>query len=226
VTLINVSKDLVPLATQDQVWRPHTERLFINKPSRINISIHETWFFVYKRRTLKNRKLEDRAERTVEFWNKQFLTDDETVKEWFIDAQLTTQLVIPHLKPTSKVLIIGCGLSNLGPCLYDAGYRFITSTDISDVAIDAMRTEHQIKRPEMVWAMGDATRMQDTMLDASFDVILDKGVSDTILFRHNQKEGKFFIQELYNEVYRVLKPDGKYLVFSPRRKFVKALLWT
>lgn len=42
------------------------------------------------------------------------------------------------MKKTDRVLIVGCGSSNLGGDLWKDGFRDITSVDYSEVVIDRM----------------------------------------------------------------------------------------
>ena len=42
----------------------------------------------------------------------------------------------------TEIMILGCGLSNIGAKLYEEGYLFITNVDFSSVAIDYMRNKH------------------------------------------------------------------------------------
>ena len=44
----------------------------------------------------------------------------------------------------TEIMILGCGLSNIGAKLYEEGYFYITNVDFSSVAIDYMRNKHQI----------------------------------------------------------------------------------
>lgn len=44
----------------------------------------------------------------------------------------------------TEIMILGCGLSNIGARLYEEGYNYITNVDYSSVAIDYMRNKHQM----------------------------------------------------------------------------------
>lgn len=44
-----------------------------------------------------------------------------------------------------EILIIGCGNSRLGECLYNEGYRNITSIDFSKVIIEEMNQKYKEK---------------------------------------------------------------------------------
>jgi len=67
--------------------------------------------------------------------------------------------------------------------LYAAGFHSISNTDISTTAISRMQESYPTEtHPGMTWQIGDATAMTE-FSDGSFDVVLDKAVLDTMLFR-------------------------------------------
>ena len=42
----------------------------------------------------------------------------------------------------TEIMILGCGLSNIGAKLYEEEYLYITNVDFSSVVIDYMRSKH------------------------------------------------------------------------------------
>ena len=44
----------------------------------------------------------------------------------------------------TEIMILGCGLSNIGAKLYEEGYFYITNVDFSAVVIEYMKNKHQI----------------------------------------------------------------------------------
>lgn len=59
--------------------------------------------------------------------------------EWFKGYREFAHLVTPHLQPSSKILILGCGNSSLTADLFSDGFQGITSVDLSPAVIDRMR---------------------------------------------------------------------------------------
>lgn len=64
--------------------------------------------------------------------------------------------------------------------MYDDGYKNITNTDISTIAIQNMTERNESLRPEMKC---DALDVRDMSLypNSSFDLVIDKGTLDAIL---------------------------------------------
>ena len=65
-----------------------------------------------------------------------FLQEDEY--EWFKAFAEFRHLLLPHLKPGDKILILGCGNSLLPMDLWREGFRDITSVDLSPAVIHKM----------------------------------------------------------------------------------------
>ena len=69
------------------------------------------------------------------------LQEDEY--EWFKGFADFRHLLLPHLRPTDKVLVLGCGNSSLPLDLWKEGYRNITSIDLSPAVIAKMEARSQ-----------------------------------------------------------------------------------
>lgn len=81
-----------------------------------------------------------------------------------------------------------------------------------------MRELHADK-PEIVWKIADATTLSTVFGDEKFDVVFDKGVADTILFRSSARRGsQMTLNKMYSEIYRTLTRGGSYVVISPRSR--------
>jgi len=66
--------------------------------------------------------------------------------DWYIDRTKACDLIIPYLEMnrglSSRVLIVGCGLSSVGPELYERGYKNVVNIDFSQVVISRMQKEY------------------------------------------------------------------------------------
>lgn len=125
------------------------------------------------------------------------------------------------LRHSDRILIVGCGSSNLGACLYDAGFHRISSMDVSSVAIARMRAAHSQLRPGMEWWVGSCCDMRAQVADAAFDVVIDKGTADTLQFRTKARRSHQLLMEMLREVHRVLTPRGVYYCITPRRRLTQ-----
>ncbi len=67
--------------------------------------------------------------------------------EWFKGFAEFRHLLLPHLKPCDRILILGCGNSLLPLDLWREGFREITSVDLSPAVIQKMaaRTEAEVR---------------------------------------------------------------------------------
>lgn len=62
-----------------------------------------------------------------------------------------------YIKTSEKILVIGCGNSNLSADMYDIGYQNIVNIDISSTVIRSMSQKNADKRPLMKFLQMDAT---------------------------------------------------------------------
>ena len=74
-----------------------------------------------------------------------FLQEDEY--EWFKGFAEFRHLLLPHLKPSDRILILGCGNSLLPMDLWREGFREVTSVDLSPAVIQKMaaRAEAEVR---------------------------------------------------------------------------------
>ena len=91
-------------------------------------------------------------------------------------------LLLQHLRPSDRVLILGCGNSALAFDLCKDGVHDITSLDISPVVIDRMRVRSaELGLPQLVWTVGDMLSLP--FQNGSFDVVIEKGAFEDRLPR-------------------------------------------
>ncbi|KAI9773508.1 MAG: hypothetical protein M1835_006148 [Candelina submexicana] len=169
---------------------------------------------------------------TPEYWNKRY--DNNTSShdsgkashEWFrtftqLRSFFEKELPAPEQNP--RILHLGCGDSTLTADLFlNLHYTNQLSVDFSDVVIGRMKARH----PHLEWRVEDVRELE--LEDSSFDVAIDKGTLDAML--HGSPwdppdEVRSSIRQYVNEVWRILKPKGKWLYVTYRQpRFVKPLL--
>ena len=98
-----------------------------------------------------------------------------------------------------KILEIGCGIGKLSNSLYQKGFVNIVGTDISSKSINYGKTKY----PQLDLKVMNGTKLE--FQDGSFDVCLSFD-----LIEHLPD-----ISEHFNEVNRILKPNGYYLFQTP-----------
>lgn len=110
---------------------------------------------------------------------------------------------IQVLKPTDKVLEVGCGIGSIVNYLTQKGYRNVIGTDISTEAIEYGKKKY----PDIKLQVQAAEILP---YDSEFfDVILSFD-----LFEHIKEVDKHI-----SEVFRVLRPGGHYLFQTPNKCF-------
>jgi SAM-dependent methyltransferase len=156
-----------------------------------------------------------------DFWNQHF-SEQEDTEDWFADfSALRPTLSALLSNAAHRVLIVGCGMSALAADLFDSHLATdISSVDISEVAIQNMQQRYASSHPQLKWAVGDVCDLRPAFpTDAAFDVILDKGTADTLLFRcHGAAERERQLSGMISEMRRLLAPGGRFIWFTLRRK--------
>lgn len=144
------------------------------------------------------------------YWDERYAADERSY-EWYQDYASLEEYIAPHLKIKGdfEILVAGCGNSRLGAALYDQGYVNITNIDSSQVLISQM-CDTYTDREEMEYTVMDARKM-DAIPEECFDLIIDKGLFDTVLTSNQNLSD---IQQLLKEMDRVLKSDGVYIIVS------------
>nr|XP_003415277.1 methyltransferase-like protein 13 isoform X1 [Loxodonta africana] len=148
---------------------------------------------------------------SVEYWEKFFQLRGKKAFEWYGTYLELCGVLHKYIKPREKVLVIGCGNSELSEQLYDVGYQDIVNIDISEAVIKQMREHNASRRPHMSFLKMDMMQME--FPDASFQVVLDKGTLDAVLTDEEEKTLQQ-VDRMLAEVGRVLQVGGRYLCIS------------
>ncbi|CAM9683810.1 unnamed protein product [Hapterophycus canaliculatus] len=140
------------------------------------------------------------------------LKDGEAYDWFFGYARLAVHLNL-HVggARAGRVLVLGCGNSEVSPLMWENGWKNIVSIDFCSPVIEAMQKVHSDKAG-MEWKVMDARDMSafDT---GSFDAVIDKGMTDSVMFNDNFAT---MMAKVSFEVARVLKPGGVYLLTDYR----------
>ena len=136
--------------------------------------------------------------------------------EWYGEWKDIAPVVSGWLTPASRVLVIGCGNSNLSADLYDWGVRNIVNVDFSGLVIAEMKAKNAA-RGEMQWVECDVKALPFDA--ASFDAVLDKGMLDAMAAEDTEPVLRD-VAAMFAESARVLKPSGKYVCVTLGQSFV------
>lgn len=148
---------------------------------------------------------------SVDYWEKFFQQRGKRTFEWYGNYLELCGLLHKYIKLKEKVLVVGCGNSELSEQLYDVGYQDLVNIDISEVVIRQMQERNATHRPHLRFLQMDMTRMD--FPDAAFQVVLDKGTLDAVL-PDEEEETARRVDQMLAEVGRVLQVGGRYLCIS------------
>ena len=105
-----------------------------------------------------------------------------------------------------KVLDIACGTGYGSSLLVKSGAKEIIGIDISEEAISYAQKNYS--SPQINFSVGDATKM-NSVGDNSIDIIVSFETIEHI------KKYEYYLQEMY----RVLKKKGVFIISTPNKKF-------
>ncbi|NXP80154.1 MET13 protein, partial [Ramphastos sulfuratus] len=149
---------------------------------------------------------------SARYWDRFFRQRGQRPFEWYGAFPELCPVLHKYVRPRDKVLVVGCGNSELSEQMYDMGMcEDITNIDISDIVIHQMQERSGSKRPKMSYLVMDMLQMD--FPDAQFQVVLDKGTLDAILT--DEEEATLAkVDKMFAEIGRVLQVGGRYLCVS------------
>lgn len=164
---------------------------------------------------------------TVNYWDKRYSQifrdfkdkppaqqrEEGILYDWYLNAPRCLDIIVPYLETckgySSRILILGCGLSDVGPELYRRGYKNVVNIDFSGVVINRMQKE-----------FADHEGLQFSVLDVAnlgpfgneyFDFIFDKGCIDAVMCGNSSVDS---VHNAYEEISRVLANEGYFVSVS------------
>ncbi|XP_018589744.1 eEF1A lysine and N-terminal methyltransferase-like isoform X2 [Scleropages formosus] len=151
---------------------------------------------------------------SAEYWERFFRRRGDKAFEWYGDYGQLCGVLHRYMKPRDKVLVVGCGNSELSEQLYDVGYQQLISIDISETAVAHMKQRNAERRPGLTFLQVDAT--QTPFESGTFQAALDKGTLDAMAA---EEEG-LLATRMLAEVGRVLAVGGRYVCVSLAQEHV------
>ncbi|NXG70174.1 MET13 protein, partial [Baryphthengus martii] len=149
---------------------------------------------------------------SARYWDRFFRQRGQRPFEWYGAFPELCPVLHKYVRPRDKVLVVGCGNSELSEQMYDLGMcEDIVNIDISNAVIRQMQERSENKRPKMSYLLMDMLQMD--FPDSHFQVVLDKGTLDAILT--DEKEATLAkVDKMFAEICRVLQVGGRYLCVS------------
>lgn len=93
---------------------------------------------------------------SVDYWNYRYESED--AYEWFKGYSSFRHIIIDVVKPTDRILMLGCGNSNLSEDMYLDGFQNIVNVDYSAIVIEKMRLKTS-NCSQMQWFVMDAKNL-------------------------------------------------------------------
>ena len=112
------------------------------------------------------------------YWDTRFQT--EASHDWLATYAQLRPLLLPYIRPASRILILGNGNSPLPLALASDGFLHVLATDYSEVVVERMRAA---QAPTVSWACADMLRLPEAPLPhaGAYDCVIDKGALDAIV---------------------------------------------
>eukprot|EP00823_Brevimastigomonas_motovehiculus_P001217 TRINITY_DN11737_c0_g1_i1.p1 TRINITY_DN11737_c0_g1~~TRINITY_DN11737_c0_g1_i1.p1 ORF type:complete len:249 (+),score=66.14 TRINITY_DN11737_c0_g1_i1:158-904(+) len=115
----------------------------------------------------------------------------------------------PHDRSTLRVLVVGCGNSELSEQMYKDGFVNIISIDYSETVIKQMQNAYGKDMPQLSFQTMDVRDLR--FKDETFDIICDKGTLDAILCGNESAKNS---TTMLHECCRVLKRGGVFGIIT------------
>jgi len=112
-------------------------------------------------------------------------------------------VVTRSIAKEDRILMLGCGNSEMSSKMYEDGFRRIANIDIAEPVIEQMRARYG-HLEGMTWQSMDATSLE--FPDGAFDSAIDKGMFDALMSGTGSQ-----LYAVLGEVWRVLRPGGRLL---------------
>ncbi|KAG2764060.1 hypothetical protein JG687_00003082 [Phytophthora cactorum] len=113
------------------------------------------------------------------YWDSRF--DSEESYDWLARYENMAELLAKYVRPSDRILMVGCGNSTFSIDMYKAGFHNITNIDFSKVVIERMSAKYSEEMPEMKWIEADMTKLREVFTPESFDVVIDKAAMDALM---------------------------------------------
>ncbi|KAF4042951.1 Methyltransferase domain [Phytophthora infestans] len=113
------------------------------------------------------------------YWDSRF--DSEESYDWLARYENVAELLAKYVRPSDRILMVGCGNSTFSIDMYKAGFHNITNIDFSKVVIERMSAKYSEEMPEMKWKEADMTKLREIFTPESFDVVIDKAAMDALM---------------------------------------------
>ena len=145
-----------------------------------------------------------------EYWEQRYAKEDANhLFDWYMPYECFSSTLRTYLKKkATRVLYLGCGLSEVPEKLHGDGFTNVTAVDFVP-RIVAQMAQRNREREGLMFQLADISDTHTTLPEA--DVIVDKGMLDSVIcVKHSAEHTK----QARENIYAALAPGGVYLCVS------------
>ena len=143
----------------------------------------------------------------VQFWDERYITESEPF-EWYHPFEYYRETILEEVELDQRVLIAGCGTSNMPEDMVNEDYEHVVANDISRVAL-RMQEVRCKGMHNITFLRGNMTDMD--LEDEVFDAIIDKALMDSLWC---SAMGTTVVAQYVNEIIRILSDEGVFICIS------------
>ncbi|CAI5743238.1 unnamed protein product [Hyaloperonospora brassicae] len=121
----------------------------------------------------------NRTYKEKSYWDSRF--DSEESYDWLVRFENVAELLAKYVRPSDRILVVGCGNSTFSIDMYNSGFHHITNIDFSKTVIERMSAKYSKELLEMKWIEADMTTLSNVFAPGSFDVVIDKAAMDALM---------------------------------------------
>lgn len=141
------------------------------------------------------------------FWDERYLSETEPF-EWYYPYEVFRAILQGKFSFSAKVMIAGCGSSNMIEDMAADGYEQLVGCDFSRVAIAQM----EVRCYNLPQASFHLRSLTDSDYENEFfDAIIDKAAFDSIMCSDS---GSTKVRQYVHEMERILTETGTFIVIS------------
>eukprot|EP00826_Nyctotherus_ovalis_P012747 TRINITY_DN13395_c0_g2_i4.p1 TRINITY_DN13395_c0_g2~~TRINITY_DN13395_c0_g2_i4.p1 ORF type:complete len:220 (-),score=48.89 TRINITY_DN13395_c0_g2_i4:96-755(-) len=144
----------------------------------------------------------------LEYWEDRYKKEPDPF-DWYQRYQGIKDCLVQYIKPSDRILNIGCGNSRLTEEMYKDGFCNSVNVDLCETVIKQMQERCREDCPEAKFIVMDIMKMD--FESKSFDVVLDKATLDSFMCGETATTS---IEAALNEVHRVLTDTGTFICIS------------
>ena len=144
----------------------------------------------------------------VQFWDDRYLVESEPF-EWYHPYEYYRDAILDSIELDAKVMVAGCGSSNMPEDMVGDGYTNVIAQDISRVVIEQQKVRCKHLSENLKCMTGNMTDMD--LEEETIDAVVDKALLDAL---YCSAMGETVVAQYVNEVIRLLTPSGVFIVIS------------